>query len=409
MHFIPQLFMYYMYYLTFVVLLGVADAKKKYGMLKRHHHQNPEKLQQYLDKTFIPPPLHRKRKLQQPPSASPSKQPAFDRLCDDVVGQVSRDLIVELATLRSANQQLKSENVRLRKENDRLRMWNKRPKYYNQMLKRKNQSLDMWKKKYRLLQKKSRHVLVLERKLHAVTRKAQRVSAAKRKHTERSRNKVSKVSCDADKKSQLLTSDLYGKQEELKYMENEMTAAQEAIQELQQEKSFVNTKVDGKTYTPGVREASYCLQSLGVAQHNVGKAIQVVTKAMADKDVCGAVPCRSTQNNLTKEMKALSRQQVKEAVMGAENMTLKSDGTTKPLGHIVEVQVATPSQTLLLGLREQVGGRADEYVETITESMAAVEKTRLPGGTAGDKCDILSNLPILWTTAAQPTRPYIAS
>ena len=104
-------------------------------MLKRHHHQNAEKLQQYLDKTFIPLLLHRKRKLQQPPSASPFKQPAFDRLCDDVVGQVSRDLIVELATLRSANQQLKSENVHLRKENDRLRMWNKRPKYYNQMLK----------------------------------------------------------------------------------------------------------------------------------------------------------------------------------------------------------------------------------------------------------------------------------
>ena len=179
-----------------------------------------------------------------------------------MVGQVSRDLIVELATLRSASQQLKSENVRLRKENDGLRMWNKRPKYYNQMLKRKNQSFDMWKKKYRHLQKKSRHVLVLEWKPHAVTRKAQRVSAAKRKHTEWSRNKVSKVSCDAEKKSQLLTSALYGKQEELKYMEREMTAVQEAIQELQQEKSFVNTKADGKTYTPGVQEASYCLQSL---------------------------------------------------------------------------------------------------------------------------------------------------
>ena len=83
-------------------------------------------------------------------------------------------------------------------------------------------------------------MLVLEQKLHAVTRKAQRVSAAKHKHTERSHKKVSKVSCDADKESQLLTSALYGKQEELKHRESEMTAAQEAIQELQQEKSFVN-------------------------------------------------------------------------------------------------------------------------------------------------------------------------
>lgn len=90
-------------------------------------------------------------------------------------------------------------------------------------------------------------------------------------------------------------------------------------------------------------------------------------------------------------MKALSRQQVKEALLDAKNTTLKCDGTTKPLGHLVEVQIATPDQTLLLGLREQVGGKAGEYVETITETMASIEKTALPG--SGDReCDILANV-----------------
>ena len=189
-----------------------------------------------------------------------------------------------------------------------------------------------------------------------------------------------------------LTSTLCSQHAEIEYLENELSILADENEELSEKRDFVNTKQDGKTFAPAVREASYCLQNLGVAQHNIGAAMRVVTKAMTGQEVCGSVPSRATQNNFTQEMKVLSRQQMKQILSGAKNTTLKCDGTSKPVGHLVEVQVSTPEQTLLLGLREQVGGKADEYVETITDTMASIEKTPIPTSSEHSECSILANV-----------------
>ena len=74
-------------------------------------------------------------------------------------------------------------------------------------------------------------------------------------------------------------------------------------------------------------------------------------------------------------MKSLSRQQVTEAASQATNLTLKygSDGTTKSLGHMVEVEIATKDGPL--GITQQVGGTASEYVRSITKTISRVEQT----------------------------------
>lgn len=46
--------------------------------------------------------------------------------------------------------------------------------------------------------------------------------------------------------------------------------------------------------------------------------------------------------------------------------------------HLVETEVATAEKTYLLGVREQVGGRAIDYVDTITNSMREIETTLTP-------------------------------
>ena len=136
----------------------------------------------------------------------------------------------------------------------------------------------------------------------------------------------------------------------------------------------LRTNSDGKSYSPWVRKASYQLQNLGVSQKNTSEAIQSVCTA-SETTVSGPLPCSATQNTLTKEMKSLSRQQVFEAASQATNLTLKYDGTTKSLGRMVEVEIATKDGPLLMGITQQVGDTASEYVRSITKTISRVEQT----------------------------------
>ena len=57
---------------------------------------------------------------------------------------------------------------------------------------------------------------------------------------------------------------------------------------------------------------------------------------------------------MSTEVKLLARQQVVEAVRYTENLTLKYDGTIKRVGHIVETEFATDSQSLSRHLPTEV-------------------------------------------------------
>ena len=79
----------------------------------------------------------------------------------------------------------------------------------------------------------------------------------------------------------------------------------------------------------------------------MSEAIRLVLKGLTGTEVEGTLPSYSTQNNMCTEMKLLARQQVVEAVRDKDNLTLKYDGTTKRVGHLVETEIATDSQSLL--------------------------------------------------------------
>ncbi|KAG1675727.1 hypothetical protein GQR58_014553 [Nymphon striatum] len=71
------------------------------------------------------------------------------------------------------------------------------------------------------------------------------------------------------------------------------------------------------------------------------------------------------KSNFGREMKTLSQLHVRTSVSDAASCTIKYDGTTKAKKHITEVEIATKDQTFLIGMREQNGGCASEYVDTI--------------------------------------------
>ena len=160
--------------------------------------------------------------------------------------------------------------------------------------------------------------------------------------------------------------------ETLTFLENELEVAKEQISTLEQD-PITETKSDGKTYTTAIREASYHLTAGGIAQKNISKTLKQVHKSLTGQDLIGDLPSYGTHNYMAKELKSLSRQQVREGLEGATNTTLKYDGTTKPLGHLVEVEVATKEQNYLLTVKGQVGGKAATYFDTIMESVANIQ------------------------------------
>ena len=81
----------------------------------------------------------------------------------------------------------------------------------------------------------------------------------------------------------------------------------------------------------------------------MSQVIQTVCDVVAPKQLDESLPSVSTQARLASEMKALSQQQIREAVSDRSHLTLKYDGTTKVGTHLTEVEISTGDQTLLLG------------------------------------------------------------
>ena len=101
------------------------------------------------------------------------------------------------------------------------------------------------------------------------------------------------------------------------------------------------------------------LQNLGVAEHCISEAIKLVVEAVTPSQMEGPMPSRSTHVRVGSEMKALARKVVHDAIMKAQRVALKYDGTTDRRGrHVTEVELATEDETYLIAMRSQASGTA---------------------------------------------------
>ena len=287
-------------------------------------------------------------------------------------------LVKAYATLEIENKQLKAKNNNLKEENATLRKkitaWN--PKRTNQALKRKQQSISSWVTKYRML--KCNYQNEVNEKIKDLRGSLQKVKGAAKKKVKRLKAKQQSQTITQDQLTQNLAKELQQAriQEEhcrkdINFWQNEAVEAQERLDDKVQD--LLPTKLDGKSYTHEIREASYFLQDVGVSQKNVSKALKAVVKSITGKELCGPLPSYGTQNTFTKEMKSLSRQQIASLVKESKNLTLKYDGTTKKVGHLVETEIEADGRTFLIGMKQQNGGTADEYVNSIKQSLNAIE------------------------------------
>ena len=311
-----------------------------------------------------------------------AKSESFTEQADkETLGKLGKEynqLLQAYTALEKRNKELKERNKNLMEENTLLRQritaWN--PKRTNQALKRKQQSISSWVTKYRTL--KLNYQNEVGKRNKDLKDSLRKVKGAANKQVKRLKTKQKIQGIKYEQLAQGLTNELkqavaQGEQrsKETYFWQNEAVQMKEKLDE--KEPDTLPTKINSKTYTQEVREASYLLQDVGVSQQNVSKTIKAVVKSMTGKDLCGPLPSYTTQNNFTKEMKSVSQRQIAALIKQSKNLTLKYDGTTKKVGHLVETEIQTDDHTLLIGIRQQSGGTADEYATTIKESINAIE------------------------------------
>ena len=244
-------------------------------------------------------------------------------------------------------------------------------KRLNQTLKRKNKSIELWKKKYFQKCKESDVIKYnkLQKRFDEKCDQLKKMKKTCRRMKSYHKNKSVKNAPVQSANNLPDIKQIFEKQKQcndnVRWLEDQLEQTKAMLNE---SNSALNTKYDGKRYSNAVREASYYLQALGVAEAKTSAAIAAVYQSLTGNEIStNDLPSASTQRLLATEMKAVNRQQIKEALVNEKDTTLKFDGTTKGGQHLTEVELSSKNNSYLLGIRQQVGSKANDYVDTIMD------------------------------------------
>lgn len=325
-------------------------------------------------------------------SCKPTKTNSFD---DEIRALVNTQLLTKSEELVTENKSLK---VQVKKSNrilraianqDRKRALHSRTiQKHNTTISNLKRSRETWKKCYLQSQERVTHVLsekaVLLKDIEKLKKQNLKLNKAKRR-----KNKTTNILKD----DQLL--EVLRKKErtiidlkcEISNLQNNILKLEEELAENSQP---MTTKTDGRgrAFNSKIREASYYAQNLGIAEDKASELVKSIYESISGQELVGDLPSRKTQSNFGREMKTLSQQQVRDAVANSSDCTIKYDGTTKVGKHITEVEVATKKQTFIIGMKEQSGGCASEYAETIQMCMDDITKKSIDS----DEPDISMNI-----------------
>ena len=361
-------------YTKYYKLLRIKSTEEKQKELEKFHHQ----------KWSILSLTERQRKSQKRRKGDDltiivRKKGKTELLAEGVKDEVTSKLAEENNILTQRNHKLSQEIWKMKEENERLKKYkvSNNCRRIRQDLGRKMKQVIFWRKKYRELSSQVTQAAKLQSKLQEAKQTIKRLRATKRKQDLRHKEKLLANKLENIYKTSVIEVNnktiLDQKEDTITNLELQLED-----QEVPDISNTIETKRDGKTFTPQIREACYHLQNLGVSQKNVSVAIKLVTKAITGKELIGSLPSHTTQNLISKEMASLSRQQIKECVTQADSLTLKYDGTTKKVGHLAEVEISTEHDTFLVGIKNQTSGTAVEYVNTIQTCLNEVEASPLP-------------------------------
>ncbi len=146
--------------------------------------------------------------------------------------------------------------------------------------------------------------------------------------------------------------------ERIRVLEVENT---DLLDQLNRPARVISAKLDGKTYRDELRMVVYALATSNVAiliesmRNVVNCVLELGQQELSE------FPDVATCRAMVHEMNPLTKLHAAEGLDGAENTTVKYDGTTKSKVHWVEAQVATKHKTFTVALEKVVDGTADSY------------------------------------------------
>ena len=149
----------------------------------------------------------------------------------------------------------------------------------------------------------------------------------------------------------------------IQYYENLTEELKEKVRAFDEEQ--IETFMDGR-YTNEVRQVYYELLRRNVSVASCGDIIKIVLENLAKRSV-GCLPKKSLAATMMVEAEAISKMQVREALLTSENNILHTDGTRYRFKEIGSYQVNTSSGAYTLGIEEMFSGEASSYVATFRE------------------------------------------
>ena len=251
-------------------------------------------------------------------------------------------------------------------------------KHVVQTIKRKNSCITKWKSETSKWRKTAKASEGFKTRVDNKSRKLKSLQKEKSNRNYRAQAKAANQT-EAKLDTNLITDTLRDtvatvrrQNEEILFLENNLNKAQETIDG----RGTIPTRLGNRIH-PSMKEASMLLQGIGVAEKQVGPAIHAVVSTLTEAELDGPLPSNASQQRLSGEMASVAKQHLREKLENEHNLTLKYDGTTKKGRHIVEVELETKDDTLLIGAKETVGGTAVDYIECISSVVNEVHPDML--------------------------------
>ena len=145
------------------------------------------------------------------------------------------------------------------------------------------------------------------------------------------------------------------------------------LREAAQERLFIKTMKDGKSYTTAVNMTVFELSLIGVPIEVIPEAVEVVSKHLLQAEVDGFPDERSCRR-MVRLMGQMSKIQVGEKLQDQKHTTLKFDGTSKGADHFNELEISTKEKTFVVGINKLAGGKATDYVQSVEYALSDIGK-----------------------------------
>ena len=235
----------------------------------------------------------------------------------------------------------------------------------NQSLQRKDCRIYRYKDKISNLQKENESLHRTVKKFHIKTRSLTELN--KKNKTEimllekklLEKEAIIKKERVMSKNTNISLDNLYAELEELKKQDSN---------------DIVTTRCNKKQFNTNMRITIYrCLEN-NVAVDTTSKVILACVTLLTNQSITD-IPTPATISQMGREISILAELQVVETIINSQGITLAFDATTLNGIHINEIHIVTKKTALTASITALPGGRADDYVQHILDTVEGIAVT----------------------------------